>query len=215
MKSMIAIMAAVFALSTVALAQDTTTTTTQTTTTPSRKKKTVVKTVSDQPVAAVNPQPTTPMYNSSDILTKTPLMSADFGLGSTADRFHLGVGLHVEAPVNYEGNRFRFGGQTGFYIHPGSPSDYVIPIMATGIYDFRVTGTLKPYLGLGIGLSITHYSGYTYDGLGISDSGTNTDFALLIKPGVNFGMNEQYYFEIPFGTMANNFTILPSVGVHF
>jgi hypothetical protein len=136
--------------------------------------------------------------------------SGDVGLGTVDSKFHFGAGIKAQVPVTYENNDFKFGLRSGFYLGPSNPTDFIIPVLATSEYDFRVNGNLKPYLGVELGLSITHSSGH--DGYG---GNTNTDFAFLCVPGVNFGDGDRYFFEMPLGTLASDFAFLPSIGIHF
>ena len=136
--------------------------------------------------------------------------SGDFGLGTVASKFHFGVGVKAQVPVTFDNNDFKFGLRSGFYLGPSDPTDFIIPVLATAEYDFRVSGNLKPYVGIEMGLSVTHSSGA--DGF---NGNTSTDFAFLFVPGVNFGEGERYFFEIPLGTLASDFAFLPSIGMHF
>jgi len=133
--------------------------------------------------------------------------SGDFGLGTVDSKFHFGVGVKAQVPVTIQNNDFKFGLRSGFYLGPSGSTDFIIPVLAAGEYDFRVSGNLKPYAGIEIGASITHSS--------FGSGSTSTDFALLFVPGVNFGEGERYFFEIPLGTLASDFAFLPSIGMHF
>ena len=170
------------------------------------RKKTTVKTVNTN---------SSPAYASSEPVRTTHTSSAggaefstDFGLGTISSKFVFGFGLRLEFPVMVDNTRLTFGGQTGFYIGPSDPTTWLIPILATGSYEFKVAGEIKPYLGIGLGLSFAHAS------LG-NVSASSTDFAFLFKPGVNFGDAHRCYFELPIGTMGSGFALLPSIGYHF
>jgi opacity protein-like surface antigen len=169
-----------------------------------RKKKTTVKTTTETSV----PVTTTYSSHSEAPLHSDLLLSGEFGLGTAADKFHFGVGFRAEFPMNLEGNHVRFGGQTGFYFGPSSPTTWMIPILAIGTFDFKVSsGTIKPYIGLGLGLAISHAST-------AFASASSTDFMWQFKPGASFGSNNMYV-ELPLGTIAGSFYILPSIGMHF
>ncbi len=158
-------------------------------------------------VAATKKKVTT-TRNVSSTETSQPEMAADFGFGTLASKFHFGVGFRMEIPTTYEGHHLRFGGRTGFYLGPSSPSTWIIPFLGTGTYEFPVSsGTIKPYAGLGIGFSLTHFSS-TY-----IDSHTNVDFALMFNPGLSF--EDKYYAELQFGTMSSEFALFPAIGMRF
>jgi len=131
------------------------------------------------------------------------VLSADASVGSLLEKFHFGAGIHAEAPIYMDGHRFLFGAKTGFYFGPSDPTSWVIPFLATGTYELKSSGNFKPYFGAGIGVSIAHAEG------------TSTNFAFQVDPGIGFGEGGKYYIELPLGTMAKNFFILPSIGVHF
>jgi hypothetical protein len=186
-------------------------------------KKTVVTTTT------TTDTPTSTNRQSTDTHTYTaptdyrPMYSADLGLGSVGN-FTFGAGFRADIPVTLDENNFTFGGQTGFYYVPShtdaaniSTKGWVIPILATALYHFKTSNSLKPYIGIAMGIDIAHgsYSGSNSVAPLAGNSNTNVDFAFLVKPGFDFGMGSQYYFEVPFGTMASNFTIIPSIGMHF
>jgi len=161
--------------------------------------------------------PSSPVYsnNSSSASASDLLLSVDLGLGTAAEKFHFGVGFKAEVPVNLEGNHFRFGGQTGFYYGPSDPTTWIIPVLATAAFDFPVSsGSIRPYVGIGLGISIAHFSYDNVFGTG-GVSGTNTDFMFQFAPGITFGNEKTYFIEIPLGTMASSFFILPTVGMRF
>jgi hypothetical protein len=135
------------------------------------------------------------------------LWSGSVGLGTAASKFHFGVGIKAQVPTTIDNNDFKFGLRSGFYLGPSDPTNWILPILATSEYDFRVENALKPYVGIELGLSIAHSS--------FATGSTSTDFAFLFNPGVNFGDGQKYFFELPLGTMFSSFVILPSVGMHF
>ncbi|MBS1959056.1 MAG: hypothetical protein JST80_06250 [Bdellovibrionales bacterium] len=182
------------------------------------KKKTHVKSATP---AASEPAATssTPTYSYSGGSTSTsyssgPHFSAAASLGAVDGNFFAGPSLFVEWPTNLDGNDFAFGAQTGMYFHSGG---WTIPIMPTGKIFFRANGNIKPYVALSIGISITHYdtsttvASVTVPGA----SGTLTKFALLARPGINFGEGDKFFAELPLGTMAGGFAIAPTFGYHF
>ena len=177
------------------------------------KKTTVKTTTTTSPVTTTSSSPT---YSHSSSST-SPVFSANVGFGGINSTFVYGLGLRVDVPMMMDGNSVAFGGETGIYF--GSNSVYVIPILVTGKFNIKASsGTLHPYIGLGLGVSIAHAGGGTVSSGGFTvsvPSASSTDFTALIKPGVNFGDHSEWFAELPFGTMAGGFTILPSVGYHF
>jgi hypothetical protein len=137
-----------------------------------------------------------------------PEFSADVGLGDINSKFAFGIGLKGQVPIVIDGNDFKFGLRSGFYFGPSSPTSWAIPILATSEYDFKGDNVFKPYLGLEIGADVDHAS---YEGT----SSTGANFAFLFVPGVNFGDGYHYFIELPIGTMADGFCVLPSLGMHF
>ena len=204
MKKIIALVAAVAVLSSPAFAAKKKTTTVKTTTTTESSGSTASSASSNNYSRATN--------------REEVLLSGEFGLGTAAEKFHFGVGFRAEFPMNLEGNRVRFGGQTGFYFGPSSPSSWFIPVLATGTFDFRVSsGTIKPYLGLGFGVAFSHASSTSVTtpfGTVSGGGGSSTDFMWQFKPGAAFGSNNMYV-ELPLGTIGGTFYILPSIGMHF
>jgi opacity protein-like surface antigen len=182
------------------------------------KKKTTVKTTTttttDSSATAAN---SSPSYSSSSApMHNGLLVSGELGLGTLGSKFAFGFGLRVESPMSLEGNHVRFGLQTGFYYGPSDPSTWTIPILAIGTYDFRVTsGTIKPYVGLGLGVAISHANGVDVPGFGTIGGGSSTDFAWQLKPGAGFGNEGKMYVELPLGTISGTFYIIPSIGMHF
>ena len=176
-------------------------TTVKTTTTTTTSSPAVEETTRSEPVTSSSSSTSFPTHRS----TQSPILSADFGLGTINSTFVFGVGFKAQWPVELDHNDFKFGAQTGFYLAPSTPTSFLIPILATAQYDFRASGsTMVPYLGLGMGISILKASGYS----------SSTDFALLFMPGVNFEEGK-YFFELPLGVLATSFAILPSIGARF
>ena len=164
-------------------------------------KKTTTTTTSSPAVVS---EPAVHNYSRSNEI----LWGVSFGLGTVDGKFHFGFGLKGQMPFTIDNNDFKFGLRSGFYLGPSGSTDWLLPILATSEYDFRVMNQLKPYIGLEIGLSIDHAS--------YGNSGqTGVDFALLFVPGMHFGSNEIYFLELPLGTIWNSFVLLPSIGMHF
>ncbi len=141
--------------------------------------------------------------------TTSPQWGVDAGIGTLDSKFAFGVGLRAEWPNDIDGFNIRWGGQTGFYIGPSSPSSWAFPILVTATHDFGPKDAFIPYVGIGVGLDISHTNNDNGTG-----SNTGADFAFLFKPGVKWS-GGKYYFEVPLGTVASAFYLLPSIGVHF
>lgn len=169
-------------------------------------KKTTTTTTSSPAVVS---EPAVHNYSRSNEI----LWGVSFGLGTVDGKFHFGFGLKGQMPFTIDNNDFRFGMRSGFYYGPSDPTTWIIPILATSEYDFRVNNSIKPYLGIELGLSIDHTSfGGAFKSGG---SDTSTHFAFLFVPGVHFGDHEAYFFELPLGTISSAFVLLPSIGMHF
>ncbi len=174
-----------------------------------KKKAVTVKTTTATTTTKTSTHEDGTTTHHSSSTAKNIEFSGSLGLGSAASKFHFGFGLQAEIPTTLDNNNFRFGLQSGFYYGPSSPSTWIIPILATGAYEFKHdTDGFMPYVGLAMGISISHASA---GGL----SASSTDFAILFKPGANFGEGKKYFVELPIGTMGGDFCILPSVGMHF
>ncbi len=184
------------------------------------KKKTTVKSSSTSTPAVERTERNEPItttasssaYPTQNAYGNRPELSVGFGLGTAINKFHFGVGLKALFPVQIESNQFKFGGQTGFYFGPSNPTSWVLPILAAAEYDFKTSDSLKPYIGIAMGISIAHASYST--GFGTSTSASSTDFAFLFTPGVNF-TSSNYFAELPIGVLNTEFALLPTVGMHF
>lgn len=167
---------------------------------------------------APTPASSTPTYSysggGSSSYSSGPAFSAAASLGSLDGTFLVGPSLYVEWPMTLDGKDFAFGGRTGIYFMSGG---YVIPIMATGKYNFAASSNIKPYVGLDMGLAIAKSSDVTVTVLGVTTTvsgGSATKFALLARPGINFGEGGKWFAELPLGTFGA-FVILPTFGYHF
>ena len=143
--------------------------------------------------------------------------NAGFGLGTAGSQFHFGImGNGMYEVANTEIGQFAVGGQTGFLFGPGTVTTWVIPVMAASQLTFKPTGSFVPYAGLSMGIGIFHFSNSTNNFFGnTATSNTTTDFAMFVKGGANFGQNQKYFAEVPFGTLGNAFSIIPSFGMKF
>ena len=157
-----------------------------------------------------------------------PEAGVTLGFGSIDSRFVYGFGLQMEWPMTLEGSAYAFGVQSGFYY--GSKTEtigaaatkiksraWTVPILFTGKY-FIVSKVdfLKPYFAAGVGLSLDHVNGdINKNGVAEHKSGTDINFAILLRPGITVGAEQKWFAELPLGLFAGEFTILPSVGMHF
>jgi hypothetical protein len=145
------------------------------------------------------------------------------GLGSAGKAFHFGPSINGMVSVsNTEIGEIEVGGQTGFLLHPGDATSWIIPILVAGQLTFKKTGDITPYTGLAMGVGIFHVDlGLSSEqeaalkAAGADISSTDVDFALLVKAGVMFGDDNRFFAEIPFGTLGNAFAILPGFGMKF
>lgn len=110
--------------------------------------------------------------------------------------------------------QFDVGGETGFYYHSSnSVSTWVIPIVPTGLYHFDIGApTFKPFVGLGLGVGITHAS-VTVGGF--TAGGTHTNFEGLVHLGATIGASQQFFGDIKLGLLDDNFVFNPTIGWFF
>ena len=161
-----------------------------------KKKKTTVNT--EAPAAVAAPAPAIePSSTSSSSWTP----SASFGLGSIGSIFNIGVMGSFMTDVTLEDTSFKAGVKTGFLLGLGDVGTWVIPVMGSATYTFSNGGSLKPYLGVDLGIGIAH----AVD--------TTVKFAALIYPGAQ--ITDEIFAELPFGSMSGGFIIFPSVGMRF
>jgi hypothetical protein len=162
-----------------------------------KKKKTTVKT--EAPAAVAAPAPAIEQSSSSSSNSWTP--SASFGLGAIGSNFNLGVMGSYMTDVTFQDTSFKAGVKTGFLLGLGDVGTWVIPVMGSATYTFSNGGSLKPYLGVDLGIGIAH----AVD--------TTVKFAALIYPGAQ--ITDEIFAELPFGSMSGGFIIFPSVGMRF
>ncbi len=100
------------------------------------------------------------------------------------------------------------GGETGFHLHPGTPSAWVIPIMPTALYHLPMNmgPGVDPFIGMGMGLGIAHASN-------AFTSASSTDFALHFHMGANF--SENLMAEVKLGVIGSAFVFSPAFGYRF
>ncbi len=171
------------------------------------KKRTTVKTEAPKsepaPVAKSAPSPTPQSWS--------PSLSA--GLGTLGSKFHFGVRGRTEKSIDFQGTPLRVGAELGFLLGPASPTSWAIPVEGLATYDFPSQGGIRGYLGLGLGLSIYHTGTYSIGNSTIDTSSTDVFFTGLLIPGIK--LSDEYYAELPFGSMGGGFVLFPSIGMHF
>ena len=134
------------------------------------------------------------------------------GFGITADLIFRGA---TELPLY-------FGIESGFnnwsrsgsnYMVSGSGSITSFPIVPMVIYDFHTVSGVRPYIGAGLGISITRGTA-SFSVLGDDYSGSSTEiqFNGFLKPGIRVS---RFFFEPRFGILAADFIFLPTVGMTF
>lgn len=139
-------------------------------------------------------------------------------LGAGAD---IGVLFPTNSPVS-------FGLQTGFYrwadsaragTITASASVLSVPILATAIYRMDASPTIHPYVGLSLGVSVTHgrLSANAYGYGEASASATKLFFEGLVRPGVEIDLTPSiaFYAEPKFGLLRDSFVFLPHAGLMF
>lgn len=150
-------------------------------------------------------------------------VSASVGLGSVASKFYFGGSVALHYVMDLDPVVLRVGPETGIYLGPTSPFTFGIPILGAATVELRVaTDVVRPYFGLAMGLGIWGVSsssryvdpktGKTYES---SSSATDAYFMFVARPGARFGASKRWFAELPLGTVANAFLVLPSVGVTF
>jgi hypothetical protein len=171
----------------------------------------VVSTKSSAEAAAVKNEKSTISYGAS------------IGLGTAGKAFHFGPSINGLVSLSKTDiGEIELGGQTGFLLHPGSATSWIIPIMVSGQLTFKKTGSITPYAGLAMGVGIFHVdTGLTseqeaaLEAAGADVSATDVDFAMLVRGGVYFGDDNKFFAELPLGTLGNAFAILPGFGMKF
>ncbi len=103
----------------------------------------------------------------------------------------------------------KVGGETGFYIYPGTVTGWVIPIVGAVIYDLKMdTGSITPFVGASLGLCIASVSAGGF-------SSTSAKFAGYAHLGAYFGSDQRLFADIRLGTMAETFLLAPTIGYRF
>jgi hypothetical protein len=186
-----------------------------------KKKTTVHTTPTTTTTTTTTTTPSAPVYSYNGGNTSTAASGPNFAvaatLGSVGGAFTIGPSFYAEWPMTLEGNDFAFGAQTGFWFFDGG---WAIPVMATGKYTFHVSGSIKPYVAVGLGIALLHANGVSFTNpfTGTTTTGgsdTSVKFAFLARPGINFGQADKFFAELPLGTIGSGFAILPTFGLRF
>jgi hypothetical protein len=116
-------------------------------------------------------------------------------------------------------NDISVGGESGFMIGSfNGGTNFEFPIVATGKYHFRIASAsnLRPFVGLGMGLSILHSSVNTTVGpITVSGSSTDAKFRFEVKGGTSFQQSPGWMAELRMGVVGSGFLFMPSVGYEF
>jgi hypothetical protein len=139
-----------------------------------------------------------------------PQFSALASLGSVGGGFGIGPSILAEWPVQLDSATLMVGGQVGVLFGDST----IIPILVNGRYTFSSTGSITPYVGMSMGISIAPGSSTTVAGITVTSS-SSTAFTFLARGGVNFGSENRFFAELPLGAMSSAFAILPSFGYRF
>jgi len=143
------------------------------------------------------------------------------GLGTVASMFAFGASLEGKYGFNVGHGQNIFAGlESGFYHSTKSLNDVasiygnMIPIMATGSFEFPVSHHVKLNAGVGVGIAIdtaglSVASGYT------NPYGSTTSTAFLWSVGPGMVLNDMFVASLPLGTVDGSFYFLPSIGARF
>lgn len=150
--------------------------------------------------------------------------AATVGIGLNDGNFGFGAGFRADLPVNLEQLRLRVGGETGIYRFSVTGGSFLVfPIAVTGQYAIEgLNLPVKPYVRAAIGIDIVSFStdasaSVTLPGgqvVSTSASSSGTEFHFVVTPGAMIP-DTQFFAELPFGTVAGGFLIMPTVGYQF
>lgn len=159
------------------------------------------KTTKAAPAAAA-PAQEQPVYSYSGGSSGSgsgPEFSVQGMLGSVSSAFLIGPMVNAEWKMDLDGKPLYIGGQTGVLFGDAT----IIPILLSGRLMFDSTGSMTPYAGASMGVSIA------------TASGGGSAFTFLARGGVNFGAEKNLFAELPLGAMGGGFAILPTFGYRF
>jgi hypothetical protein len=148
---------------------------------------------------------------SSGASAATGVGSTRFGLSGplTLIEGDLFLGANVEA-IHRILPDFSIGGETGFHLHFGDVSAWLLPISVKGLYHFGIRGapTFHPFVGMNVGVGILHASAGGF-------SRTNTDFLWLPQIGADIGSTRQFFAVLKLGVVGSGFVLAPHAGWWF
>ena len=148
------------------------------------------------------------------------------GLGTVSSTFAFGASLEGKYGFNVGHGQNIFAGlESGFYhssqAYPGNQFVSIfanmIPIVATGSFEFPVSHKVKLSAGTSLGIALIT-AGASIDstqlpGVTAPPSQTSTKFIWSVRPGMV--LNDMFVAELPLGTVDGAFYFLPSIGARF
>ncbi len=175
------------------------------------------------PGAAVPPTE----VDQNDISIRTqPIWSVGIGAGRANYATAAGALIKLQFPVKARVSAFKIGLTSGYQTGLQKDSNWSIPVLLSVEFEWKKQGGLSSYLGLGVGGAIVNrmyrypstfvsLDGTVSPGPLISNRSTEFYFAVQVSPGLNFGVNNKYFFEIPCSYYSHDYSIMPSLGIHF
>lgn len=105
------------------------------------------------------------------------------------------------------GPKVLIGGEIGLDFGAGGVAGLTpirLPILGTAVYQFSADGSVHPYIGLSMGVSL-------------SVSNATTNFAMLMRPGLSFAINNSMDFGLEgrFGALDGVFYMQPLANLAF
>ncbi len=162
--------------------------------------------------------------------TELSPLSLEADLGTIASKIHSGILGKFEFPIDlspdFAKNSFKAGFQTGFLYGPTDTHTWVVPVEGIITHDFDGTQSVRPYMGMGMGVAVLHmgstkvdvptvsYGGMTVGGgtLEANTASTHVLFTASLRPGLRFG--ERLYAELPFGVLGQDVLFVACMGMH-
>jgi hypothetical protein len=180
--------------------------------------------VTNKKTALRNAPPTAPSRSESASGPLDIQFGATVGLGINDGNFGFGAGFRADLPLTLEQISLRVGAETGIYRFSFTGGSLLVfPLVATGQYQIEgLNLPFKAYVRSAIGIDIVSASvdatTVTLPGVGqvstASSSDTTVKFHFVVAPGAMIP-NTQVFAELPIGTVAGGFLILPTVGYRF
>lgn len=146
------------------------------------------------------------------------------GAGTAAKQFTFGINLEGKYGFKIGTGNLFAGLETGFFRSSSTYEGYqgvsaygnMIPVAASGTYEFPVSKSIKLYGGTSLGVGFAS-GGISYDtaiyGNVEGQSASSTVFLWKFRPGMV--LNDMLVAELPIGTADGNFYFIPNVGVRF